>query len=263
VTTSNPPHALTRRLAHRSRAGVAEPCRRRPQERTLPASDGVPAPETSTIRILLVEDMSLVRGALVALLGAAPDIEVVDQTGCDERVASAAVRLRPDVEVVDVDAPCAESPGRSAGAGSLHGNTGLAMIRMLQERVPACRILALAVAARPGQIRRALDANVMGMLDKDAAPDRLAEAIRRVSRGERMVDPNLAVAALCMAPNPLTRREVDVLRLAADGASALEIAKELSLSGGTVRNYLSRVVTKTGARSRIDAIRIARDAAWL
>lgn len=208
----------------------------------------VKAEETELVRVLLVEDMGLVRGALVALLVDEPGIEVVGETACDQQAVLTAQRLRPDVVVLDVDLPGVD----------VFGTVGV-----LRERVPECRVLALAAAARPGLVRRALDEQVQGALDKDAAPDRLAEAIRQVGRGERVIDPDLAVAALCVSSNPLTSRELDVLRLAAGGASAQEIAVELSLSGGTVRNYLSRVVTKTRARSRIDAIRIAREAAWL
>lgn len=201
-----------------------------------------------TIRVLLVEDLGLMRGALAALLSGSPDIEVVDQLEGGPQVVSSTVDLRPDVVVVDVD---------------LSSPYGLTTVRNLRDRLPECRVLALAAAVRPGTARGALDAQALGVLDKDATPKRLWEAVRRVAAGCRYIDPDLAVAALCVTSSPLTARELSVLRLAAEGASALEIAAELSLSGGTVRNYLSRVVTKTGARSRIDAIRIAREAAWI
>lgn len=204
--------------------------------------------ERRAIRVLLVEDLNLVRAALVALLGGDRDIEVVGQAECAPQLSSAVSTSRPDVVVVDVDLPEVDA---------------LKTVAALHERAPQCRVLVLAAAARPGLVRRALDEQVAGALDKDAAPARLTDSIRRVARGERAIDPDLAVAALCVSSNPLTGRELDVLRLAAGGASAHEIASELFLSGGTVRNYLSRVVTKTGARSRIDAIRIARESAWL
>jgi two-component system, NarL family, response regulator DesR len=250
VTPSDQPRAFAQQPPHHP-PEVAEPPQQWPQDN--PWSVAIEGEiherrDTDTIRVLLVEAMSLMRGALVALLAEASGIEVVAQLDCDHQVLSAANRLRPDVIVVDVDQP---------------GDDGLAVIQKLHEDLPECHVLALVVAARPGLVRRALDAQVTGALDKDASPGRLAESIRRIARGERVIDANLAVAALCVTSSPLTARELDVLRLAAEGASAREIAAELSLSGGTVRNYLSRVVTKTGARSRIDAIRIAREAAWL
>lgn len=200
------------------------------------------------IRVLLVEDLGLVRGALAALLADAPDIEVIGQLEGGAGVVRAAAAQLPDVIVVDVDV---SSP------------QGVATIDQLRERLPESRVLALAAAARPGAARAALDAGVLGVLDKDAEPERLRDSIRQVAVGTRCIDPELAVASLCMAANPLTARELSVLRLAAGGASVLEIAESLSLSSGTVRNYLSRAVAKTGGRSRIDAIRIAREASWL
>ena len=237
---------------------LAHPSTRTPRQRCRPWSiarrtslpqDGQGQRDAGrAVRVLLVEDWNLMRAALVALLGGDRDIDVVGQAGCASQLNSVVRTSRPDVAVIDVD---------------LLGVDALETVATLRASTPECRVLVLAAAARPGLVRRALDEQVSGALDKDAAPTRLTDSIRRVARGERAIDPDLAVAALCVSSNPLTDRELDVLRLAAEGASAHEIAGQLSLSGGTVRNYLSRVVTKTGGRSRIDAIRIARESAWL
>lgn len=205
-------------------------------------------PTSGPIRVLLVIDMNLVRGAFAALLSGDDDMEVVAGLALGEPVLSAALRLRPDVTVLDIEAGEAD---------------GLTVIRHIHEQLPACRVVALASARRPGLVRRALDVHVAGAVDKDAHPSRLPTTIRRVADGQRAIDPALAVAAVAVPDSPLTRRELAVLGLAAGGASQSEIAGRLFLSPGTVRNYLSRVVSKTGARSRIDAIRIARDAGWL
>lgn len=205
-------------------------------------------PEVRPIRVLLIEDMDLMRGALVSLLSHEDDIEVVADLKCDDKVVSAALRLRPDVVVVDID---------------LSGGQGLTMVRELRRRMPDCQIVALAAAKPVGLLQRLLAAEVWGAVDKNAPAGRLLQAIRTVAEGERVVDANLAAAALSAELSPFTPRELQVLRLAADGASGREIAERLSLSNGTVRNYLSKVMTKTYARNRIDAIRIAREAGWL
>ncbi|EME97422.1 response regulator transcription factor [Streptomyces mobaraensis NBRC 13819 = DSM 40847] len=200
------------------------------------------------IRILLAEDMHMVRGALVALLDLEPDIEVVCQLERGDEIVEAALRHRPDVAVIDIDLP---------------GTDGLTAAAELRERLPECRTLILTNLGRPGTLRRALAAHVSGYLLKDAPPDELAAAIRRVAAGQRAIDPELALAAWGGAESPLTARETEVLRLAAEGAEAGEIAARLHLSAGTVRNYLTTVVTKLNARNRVDAIRIARDSGWL
>jgi two-component system response regulator DesR len=205
-------------------------------------------PEVRPIRVLLVEDMELIRGALVTLLSHEDDIEVVADVRCDDKVVPAALRLRPDVVVVDID---------------LSGGQGLTMVRELRRRMPDCQIVALAAAKPAGLLQRLLAAEVRGAVDKNAPARRLLWAIRTVAEGERVVDANLAVAALSVELSPFTPRELQVLRLAADGASGREIANRLSLSNGTVRNYLSKVMTKTCARNRVDAVRIAREAGWL
>ncbi|MFI0738580.1 response regulator transcription factor [Streptomyces sp. NPDC021100] len=200
------------------------------------------------IRILLAEDMHMVRGALVALLDLEPDIEVVCQLERGDEIVEAALRHRPDVAVIDIDLP---------------GTDGLTAAAELRERLPECRTLILTNLGRPGTLRRALAAHVSGYLLKDAPPDELAAAIRRVAKGQRSIDPELALAAWGGVESPLTARETEVLCLAAEGAEAGEIASRLHLSAGTVRNYLTTVVTKLNARNRVDAIRIARDSGWL
>jgi two-component system response regulator DesR len=165
-----------------------------------------------------------------------------------DRVIHTAIRYQPDIVVVDVDQG---------------GPDVLATAQTLRERLPACQVIVLATARRPGLVRRALDVPVAGAVDKDAQPRRLLATIRQVAKGKRTIDPTLAVAALAVAGSPLTPRELTVLDLASGGASPTEIAQRLFLSRGTVCNYLSRVMTKLDARTRIDAIRIAREAGWI
>ncbi|HET9141098.1 response regulator transcription factor [Actinophytocola sp.] len=198
--------------------------------------------------MLLAEDLDLLRSALVSLLSEEEDIEVVAALKCNEKVIQVALRLRPDVIVVDVDLPC---------------TNGLSTVRDLRRRLPETQIVALAAAKPAGLVQRLLAADVLGAVDKNAPAGRLLEAIRGAAKGELVVDVNLAVAALAVEPNPLTPRELEVLRLAADGASGPEIAQRLHLSPGTVRNYLSKVINKTCARTRVDAVRIAREAGWI
>jgi two-component system response regulator DesR len=202
----------------------------------------------TTIKVLLAEDLDLLRSALVSLLSEEEDIEVVAALKCNEKVIQVAMRLRPDVIVVDVDLPC---------------TNGLSTVRDLRRRLPETQIVALAAAKPAGLVQRLLAADVLGAVDKNAPAARLLEAIRGAAKGELVVDVNLAVAALAVEPNPLTPRELEVLRLAADGASGPEIAQRLHLSPGTVRNYLSKVISKTCARTRVDAVRIAREAGWI
>ncbi|MGW4056504.1 response regulator transcription factor [Streptomyces sp. NPDC004779] len=200
------------------------------------------------IRILLAEDMHLIRGALVALLGLEPDMEVVAEVARGDAVVPAAVAHRPDVAVLDVEMP---------------GGDGLTAARDLAAVLPECRILILTALGRPEVLRSALSARANGFMLKDAPPDRLADAVRAVAAGEHVIDPKLAAAALLAERSPLTARETDVLRLAADGGELAEIARQLHLSQGTVRNYLGAAVTKLDARNRLDAVRIAREQGWL
>lgn len=200
------------------------------------------------IRIVIAEDMHMVRGALVALLEMEPDIKVVAEFASGDRLVSAVRELAPDVAIVDIDLP---------------GLDGLSAAALLRTEAPSCRVLILTSLGRPGTFRRAMAAQVAGFLLKDAPPDQLAEAVRKVALGGRVIDPQLALAAWEVEENPLTRREVEVLKLAADGAEAMEISTRLFLSIGTVRNYLSSAATKLNARNRVDAIRIARENGWL
>ncbi|WP_404823887.1 response regulator transcription factor [Nonomuraea gerenzanensis] len=200
------------------------------------------------IRTLLAEDMKLVRGALVALLAYEEDIEVVAEVDRGDRILAAARASRPDVAVLDIALP---------------GMDGLAAAGVLHEKLPECGVLILTGVGTPGLLKRALDVHVRGFMAKDAPPGRLADGIRRVAEGERVIDSELAIAAMRPAEAPLTQRELDVIGAAADGASVGEIAASLYLAEGTVRNYLSRTTAKLGARSRIDAIRIARESGWI
>lgn len=190
----------------------------------------------------------MVRGALVALLEMEPDLKVVAQFDSGDQLVPAALELRPDVAIVDIDLP---------------GLDGLSAADQLRTALPSCRVLILTSLGRPGTFRRAMAAKVSGFLLKDAPPDQLADAVRKVAQGGRVIDPQLALAAWEVEENPLTRREVEVMKLAADGAEAMEIATRLFLSLGTVRNYLTSAVTKLNARNRVDAIRIAQDNGWL
>jgi two-component system, NarL family, response regulator DesR len=200
------------------------------------------------IKVLIAEDMHLIRGALVALLSLEPDMEVVAELERGDEIISTAERVRPDVAVVDIDLP---------------GIDGLTAAARLHDVLPDCRTLVLTGLSQPGNLLRALEAHVRGFIVKDAPADSLADGIRRVAAGQRVIDPDLVAAALETGATPLTGRESDVLRAAEDGITTTEIASRLALSPATVRNYLSNAITKTGARNRIDAIRIARDAGWL
>jgi two-component system response regulator DesR len=200
------------------------------------------------IRVLIAEDMNMIRGALVALLSLEEDIEVVAELDRGDAIVEAALRMRPDVAVVDIDLP---------------GVDGLTAANQLREQLPDCRIVVLTGLSQPGNLLRALKAHVRGFLLKDAPATQLADAIRRVAAGQRVLDPELVAAAVETGPSPLTERETDVLRAAEDGLTTEEIAARLHLSPATVRNYLSNAIAKISARNRLDAIRIARDAGWL
>ena len=177
-----------------------------------------------------------------------PDIEVVADVCTGDDVLPAALEHRPDVAVLDVQMP---------------GMDGIDAAARILGRVPGCRTLILTQLARPEVLRRALVAGAAGFMLKDAPPAELAQAIRRVAAGERVVDPALAVAAIGTRESPLTEREAEVLRLAGEGDELKEIAARLHLARGTVRNYLGTVVTKLDARNRLDAVRIATEAGWL
>jgi two-component system response regulator DesR len=200
------------------------------------------------IRVLIAEDMHLIRGALVALLSLEPDMQVVAELDRGDVIVATALDTRPDVAVLDIDLP---------------GLDGLTAAEQLHDRLPDCRTLVLTGLSQPGSLLRALQAHVRGFIVKDAPVETLADGIRRVARGERVIDPDLVAAALETGASPLTERESDVLRAAGTGLPTEEIAVRLSLSPATVRNYLSNAISKIGGRNRIDAIRIARDAGWL
>ncbi|MDW8807648.1 response regulator transcription factor [Streptomyces scabiei] len=200
------------------------------------------------IRVLLVEETELLRGALAALLAREGDIEVVAACSGHEQASTRALSHRPDVVVIDSDAG---EDGALVTAGEL------------ALRLPECRTLLVTQSATAGFLRQALALRVAGLIGKNGPSGILAEGVRKVAAGERFVDPELALLALSSAESPLTPRELEVLRLAADGVPTREIAERLSLSVGTVRNHLNSVSRKTQARNRIDAIRIARESGWL
>lgn len=200
------------------------------------------------IRILVAEDQAMIRGALISLLQAQPDIEVVAEAGNGEEAVAEAVRHAPDVAIVDVEMPVRD---------------GLWAARELRGRLPSCRVLILTVFGRPGYLRRAVDSGIAGFLLKDAPPGQLAQAVRAIAAGETVIDPKLALAALREGTSPLTARERDVLALSVDGASVEDIAGRLHLTGGTVRTYLSIAIQKLDARNRFEAARIAQEKGWL
>lgn len=200
------------------------------------------------IRVLLADDQHLVRGALAALLSLEDDIEVVGQVSRGDEVVAAVVTATPDVVLMDVEMP---------------GIDGLAAAAAVQATRPATKVLILTTFGRAGYLRRAMEAGALGFVVKDAPADALADAVRRVARGERVVDPTLAASTLASGPSPLTGRERDVLVAARDGATVADIAGRLFLSEGTVRNYLSAAIAKTGARNRLEALRTAEESGWL
>ena len=199
------------------------------------------------IRVLIAEDQGMVRGALAALLDIERDIEVVGAAANGREALQLATSLRPDVILTDIEMP--EMTGLELAAAVKAGTTG-------------ARIVILTTFARPGYLRRALEAGASGYMLKDAPSGQLADAIRRVHAGGRSIDVNLAAEAWS-EDDPLTDRERQVLRFAGEGKSGPEIATELRLSEGTVRNYLSEAINKVGGRNRVDAARIARAKGWL
>ena len=200
------------------------------------------------IRVLIAEDQSMVRGALRALLDLEPDIEVVAEVGRGDLVVGAAREHRPDVALLDIEMP---------------GRDGIEAAGELAAELPGCRAVVLTTFGRPGLLRRAMEVGAAGFLVKDAPVAELARAIRAVVAGERVIDRDLAAAALAIGATPLSAREADVLREAADGATVGDIARRLFLSEGTVRNYLSSAMGKTGSRTRVEAARVAADRGWL
>ncbi|MEO3929424.1 response regulator transcription factor [Micromonosporaceae bacterium B7E4] len=200
------------------------------------------------IRLLLADDQALVRGALAALLSLEPDLTVVAEVGRGDEVLDAAGRTRPDVALLDVEMP---------------GLDGIAVTAALQAELPECRVLVVTTFGRPGYLRRAMEAGAGGFVVKDTPARRLADAVRRVHAGLRVVDPTLAAETLATGTSPLTERETEVLRAARSGGTAADLARGLHLSEGTVRNHLSAAIGKTGARTRAEAVRIAEEHGWL
>jgi len=199
------------------------------------------------IRILLVEPMNLLRGALAATLALEEDFAVVADLGCLGEALGMARAVAPDVAVVNV--------------GLLAGD-GQGLFTRLSEALPRCAMLVLAGPDAPGRLNRALETPVRGVVGTQAAPCELASNIRRVARGERVIDAGLAVAMVAAPRSPLSARELDVLSVAASGVPSAEVAERLHLTAGTVRNYISVILRKTGARNRLEAVRLAEDAGW-
>src|ERR1700733_2608644 len=222
-------------------------------ERTGPQTPGALGPpggsgEPAAIRVLIAEDQAMIREALAALLSFEDDIQVVAQVGRGDEVVAAAVEHRADVALLDIEMP---------------GMDGLTAAAALRRTKPELKIVILTTFGRPGFMRRAMESGVSAFLVKDSPADKLAETVRTVLAGGRVIDPDLAAAALAEGDNPLTGRERDVLAASADGSMISEIATRLYLSEGTVRNYLSACIQKTGARNRAEAFRIAQERGWL
>lgn len=203
---------------------------------------------TGIIRVLLADDQSMVREALATLLGLEADIEVVAQVGRGDEVVAAARAHAPDVALLDIEMP---------------GLNGLEAAALLRTAVPRVKVVIVTTFGRPGYLRRAMESGADAFLVKDAPAAELADAVRKVLLGTRVIDPALAAAALAEGADPLTPRERDVLRAASDGSVNAEIARHLLLSEGTVRNYLSTAIQKIGARNRAEAVRMAREKGWL
>jgi len=200
------------------------------------------------IRVLIAEDQAMIREALAALLSFEDDLEVVAQVGRGDEVAQAAEKTSPDIALLDIEMP---------------GMDGLTAAAELSRRSPRTKVVILTTFGRPGYLRRAMENGVRGFIVKDSPADKLVHTIRQVLDGQRVIDPDLAAAALAEGTSPLTPRERDVLAGSTDAATIAEIAAKVYLSEGTVRNYLSACIQKTGARNRAEALRIARERGWL
>lgn len=202
----------------------------------------------TVVRVLVAEDMRILREALVALLDDEDDLDVVAALDSGDAIVETARRQRPDVAVVDIELP---------------GQDGIDAARALHAELPECRTLILTGLGRPANLRRSIEAHVAGFMVKDSPASQLVDAIRTVAAGGTVIDPKLAYAALDASDNPLTVREQEVLRLTASGSPPREVARHLHLTYGTVRNYLASSVMKLGARNRVDAVRIASEAGWI
>src|SRR6516225_10006770 len=208
----------------------------------------MPATRHDKISVVIAEDQAMVLGALAALLEMEDDIEVIARARNGDEALRIVQQARPDVFITDIEMPTL---------------TGLEVAAELKRRGVPVRVIILTTFARAGYLRRALDAGASGYLLKDMPAEQLAEAVRRVHRGLRVIDPQLAAEAWTNEPDPLTDRERQVLRLAGEGIASCDIATELNLSEGTVRNYLSEAINKLGAANRTEAARIARSKGWL
>lgn len=200
------------------------------------------------IRLLIADDQALVRGALAALLELEDDLQVVAEVSRGDEVVSAALEHQPDIALLDVEMP---------------GIDGLAAARLLREELPGCRVLMVTTFGRPGYLKQAMSAGASGFVVKDTPARQLADAVRRVHSGLRVVDPTLAAESLTQGDSPLTEREAEVLQAARGGETVAAIAGALYLSEGTVRNHLSSAIGKTGARTRAEAVRVAIENGWL
>ncbi|MDK7741819.1 response regulator transcription factor [Helcobacillus massiliensis] len=200
------------------------------------------------IRVVIAEDQDLVRAALTALLNLQAGVEVIGGVGRGDEVLAAVRDLRPDVLLLDIEMP---------------GMNGLDAAAAVRAEAPGTRVLIVTTFGRPGYVKRAIAAGASGFVVKDTPPEQLSDAIRRVHAGLRVIDPTLAADSLMAPDNPLSEREVEVCRAAADGSGPAAIAAALHLSDGTVRNHLSSAIRKTGASNRYEAVRIATDNGWL
>jgi two-component system, NarL family, response regulator DesR len=200
------------------------------------------------IRVLLAEDQAMVRGALAALLRLEGDMEVVAEVARGDEVLPTALKTQPDVALLDIEMP---------------GGSGLAAAQAVHAQLPACRVVIVTTFGRSGYLRQAMEKGAVGFLLKDAPAIELAKALRRVVAGERVVDPELALAALSEGGNPLTPREREVLAASLAGASVAEIAARLVISEGTTRNHISTAIQKLGAQNRTEAARLAEAKGWL
>jgi two-component system response regulator DesR len=200
------------------------------------------------IRVLIAEDQAMVRGAMKALLAMEDDLEIVGEVDRADRVVPVAKQTQPEVALLDIEMP---------------GGDGITAAGELRKELPGCKVLIVTTFGRPGFLRRAMESGASGFMLKDAPAHELAKAIRRTMRGERVVDPGLAAAALSAGVSPLSERERDVLNAGRNGASIAEIAKSLFLSDGTVRNYLSSAIQKLNVSNRTEAARVAEEQGWL
>ncbi len=200
------------------------------------------------LRVLVVDDQAMVRGALAALLDLEDDLDVVGQAGNGREAIEILDQQASDVVLLDVEMPIMD---------------GITTCEAIRSRFPGVRVLMLTTFGRPGYVQRALDAGAAGFIVKDAPSEQLAEAVRRIARGERVIDPVLAVKTLTRGSSSLTDRELEVLRCVAEGGTIADIATHIGLGSGTVRNHISSAMAKTGARTRAEAVRIATESGWM